>query len=140
MVVALMGDGANARSSPPHHHVRWLAAPVWNKPTASGPSVRRRWSALPRGGRHAAILQHERKVCKMLEIFLLILSIVWAIYVCRLISFGVRSAKQLVASTELTNLNLCLIYHALTPEAKACSEAIMARVAPKFVEQVRRIG
>src|SRR5262249_12573577 len=23
-----MGDGANARSSPPHHHVRWLAAPV----------------------------------------------------------------------------------------------------------------
>ena len=75
----------------------------------------------------------------MLEFFLLILSILWAIYVCRLINFGVKSAKQLVENTELTNLNLCLIYHALTPEAKARSEAIMARVAPKFVEQVRRI-
>jgi hypothetical protein len=76
----------------------------------------------------------------MLEFFILIASIVWAIYVCRLINFGVKSAKQLVASAELANLNLCLIYHALTPEAKARSEAIMERAAPKFVEQVRRIG
>ena len=76
----------------------------------------------------------------MLEFFLMILSIIWAIYVCRLISFGVRSANQLVASAELTNLNLCLIYHTLPAEDKARSESIMARIAPKFVEQVKRIG
>jgi hypothetical protein len=75
----------------------------------------------------------------MLEIFLLIASLVWAIYVSRLVSFGVRSAKQLVASAELTNLNLCLIYHALPAEDKARSEAIMARIAPKFIEKVRRV-
>ena len=76
----------------------------------------------------------------MLEFFLLILSILWAIYVCRLINFGVKAATKLVASAELTNLNLCLLYHALTPEAKARSLEAMQHVAPKFVEQVRKNG
>jgi hypothetical protein len=76
----------------------------------------------------------------MLEFFILIISLVWAIYVCRLINFGVKSANRLVASAELTNLNLCLLYHALTPEAKARSLEAMERSAPKFVEQVKKIG
>src|SRR6516162_8707163 len=35
-----MGDGANARSSPPHHHVRWLAAPVGTSRPRPARSVR----------------------------------------------------------------------------------------------------
>jgi hypothetical protein len=64
----------------------------------------------------------------------------YLIWLNSLINFGVRAAKQIVANTELINLNLCLIYHAISPEAKARSEAIMAEVAPKFVENVRRNG
>jgi hypothetical protein len=73
----------------------------------------------------------------MLEFILLILSVLWAIYVVQLINFGVRSAKQIVANTELINLNLCLLYHAIPQEAKDRSEAIMAKRAPKFIERVK---
>jgi hypothetical protein len=73
----------------------------------------------------------------MLEFILLIVSFAWGLYVVSLINFGIKATKMIVANTELTNLNLCLIYHALTPEAKARSEAIMAIRAPKFIERVK---
>jgi len=38
----------------------------------------------------------------------LILTIIYAIWLMSLINFAVRAAKQIVANTELTNLNLCL--------------------------------
>src|SRR5262249_20727308 len=65
-------------------------------------------------------------------------SIMWAVYVVSLINFGVKAAKQIVANTELINLNLCLLYHALPQEAKELSEAIMATRAPKFVERAKQ--
>jgi hypothetical protein len=73
----------------------------------------------------------------MLELVLFILSIIWAIYIVTLINFGIRSAKQIVANTELINLNLCLLYHAMPQEAKDRSEAIMVTRTPKFIERVK---
>ena len=67
----------------------------------------------------------------------LILTIIYVIWLTSLINFAVRAAKQIVANTELTNLNLCLLYHALPKEMKERSEAIVAKGAPKFVERVK---
>ena len=67
------------------------------------------------------------------------LSIVSAIVIWRLISFGVRSANRISRSTESSAAALQAIYDAMTPEAQQrADEAKQRRIADARAKQNRR--
>jgi hypothetical protein len=73
----------------------------------------------------------------MLWLLSLVLTIIYIIWLSRLISFGVTTATRIAVASETTALAMSGLYKALSPEARERAELAMEQIKQEIVKEQR---